>query len=214
MAPACGESDDDANTGRPADRTGALTQANPGQARAADPNAQPQNQKSERSAYTPPPTTAPTQGPDISDKAPKHPPYTGYGFDRGSIKQRKELMRLYRDMQRDFYAGNGIAFCRRFGTGLQSLPDLNAANGQKRIKECARIVAQTTQKIDNGTLHWPPAMIAWIRIYNDPGTPTFGGITLDSAGTKDSMRLNFTKHQNKWKPDFKIPTQLRGITGR
>lgn len=218
VAPACGGSDD-GDADQAADRTKAPA-GDSGQAQAANGDGQAQDTSAEPgtgtegSGYVPPPKSAPTQGPDISDKAPKYPPYTRYGFDRGSKQHRNEVMGLYREMQRDFYAGDGLAFCRRFGTGLRTLPDLEAGDGQERVKECARVVAQTTQRIDNGSLRWPPHTIAWVRIYNDPGQPTFGGITVDSAGRQGTVRLSFVKIGGTWVPDFKFPSELHAISAR
>lgn len=140
--------------------------------------------------------------------APDPPPYKGFGFDRGSKRDKVALMTMFRQMQRDFYAGDGRALCQRFGTRIDSLPELDASDGKERIEECAGIVTRTAKKLADGDVRWPPRQVGWVRIYADAGASGFGGVTAESNGDHPKIRVGFVKQDGRWYAHFRIPGEL------
>lgn len=131
-------------------------------------------------------------------------------FDRGSGSAKATLVRIYREMQKDFYGGRFLAFCKHFTSSLQALPDLRSGDSQKRFRECAAIVSRVGQRLAQGKLKWRPNRIQWVRVYNDPGAPPYGGVTL-MAGLKQT-RLSFVKENGRWRPDFRIPADMEALS--
>ena len=152
----------------------------------------------------------PAQRRRLQARAPKVRPYTGYGFDRGSKKDKTAIMSLFRKMQRDFYSGDAMGFCRQFGTGLYALPNLKAGDGKQRIKECAAIVSRVAKDVATGKVRWPFGAVQWVRVYRDPGVDPFGGITVRSSGRE--IRVSFVELEGRWRPDFRVPQDLRTLS--
>lgn len=146
----------------------------------------------------------------LQGMAPKVRPYTGYGFDRGTKKDKATIMALFRKMQRDFWSGNAMAVCRPFGTSLLSLPQLESGNGKQRIRECAAIVSQTAKRLATGRLRWKLGSVQWVRVYRDPGVDPFGGVTVRSSGRE--IRVSFVLRDGRWRPDFRVPADLHTFT--
>jgi hypothetical protein len=148
----------------------------------------------------------------LQEKAPTAPPYTRYDFDRGSEQDRKALMALFRKMQKQFYGGRFMAFCKEFGTNLYALPDLQSGDSQKRFKECAAIVSRIAKRVAAGELDWPPHRVLWVRIYRDPGTRPFGGVTVTTRGSE--VRVSFVVQGGRWRPEFRVPGDMKAINAR
>lgn len=157
-----------------------------------------------------PVSLTPAERQRLQARAPKVRPYTGYGFDRGLKKDKVALMSIFRKMQRQFYAGDAMGFCRNFGTDLYSLPDLQSGDSQQRIKECAAIVSRTAKGVANGRIRWPFGGVQWVRVYRDPGVNPFGGITVRTSGRE--VRLGFERRDGRWLPAFRVPKDLRTLS--
>lgn len=151
----------------------------------------------------------PTELQRLQGEAPKPPPYKGYGFDRGSKQDKSEMMGLFREMQREFYGGQFMAFCKKFGTGIYSLPDLESGDGEQRIKECAGVISRMAKRVASGDLEWPSHTVQWVRIYRDPGKPAYGGVTVQTRGSE--VRVSFVEKKGRWVPDFGVPRDMKAL---
>jgi hypothetical protein len=144
----------------------------------------------------------------LQEELPTPRPYKEV-FDRGFPKQKATLLRIYRQMQREFYGGRFLAFCKRFTDSLVALPNLESGDSQDRFKECAGIVSRVAKRLAQGKLDWRPNRIQWIRVYNDRGQDPYGGVTV--IGGLRQVRVGFVKENGSWRPDFKIPGDLEAI---
>jgi hypothetical protein len=142
----------------------------------------------------------------LQSMAPKPRPYTGYGFDRGSKKDKAALMGSFRKMQRAFWNGDAMGVCREFGTDLYSLPQLKSGDGKQRVRECAAIVSRTAKQVATGKERWKLGAVQWVRVYRDTGEEPFGGVTVRSSGRE--IRLGFALRDGRWRPDFRVPADL------
>ncbi|HYI99608.1 MAG TPA: hypothetical protein VEX36_08040 [Thermoleophilaceae bacterium] len=144
----------------------------------------------------------------LQEQAPTPRPYKEV-FDRGFPKEKATLLRIYRQMQNEFYGGRFLDFCRHFTDSLVALPNLESGDPEERFKECAGIVSRVAKRLAQGKLDWRPNRIQWVRVYNDPGRDPYGGVTV--IGGFKQVRVGFVKENGRWRPDFAIPGDLAAI---
>jgi hypothetical protein len=145
----------------------------------------------------------------LQSMAPTPQPYEEV-FDRGSKKDKATLVRIYRTMQREFFAGRFLPFCKHFGDSLLALPNLQSGPSAQRHRECAAIVSRVAKRLAQDKIQWRPNRIQWVRIYNDPGRDPYGGVTV--IGGRKQVRVGFVKEDGRWRPDFTVPKDLNAIS--
>lgn len=218
---ACGDDDDGGDAGAPS-ADSAQTPPDGSNANAADGGAAPDGGANGGSANASSGDTEPinlkqaklsaAELQRLGEMAPTPTPYTRYGFDRGSVRDRNAIMGMFRRMQREFFSGQFMAFCQKFGTGLYTLPQLKSGSGEDRIKECAAVISRMAKRLATGELDWPPHAVEWVRLYRDPGKEPYGGVTVGGPGNQ--IRVSFIEKNGRWIPEFSVPKDMKAINAR
>jgi hypothetical protein len=118
----------------------------------------------------------------------------------------KEVMALFRELQRRFRAGQAAEFCAAFGTRRRSLDEF-IGDAAARQSSCRAAVRRTSRQYRAGTLDWPAHEVDGVTI--EEGSIAF--VKLVEPDGQSFVNVRFTKYGDRWLPDFTIPNELSGM---
>jgi hypothetical protein len=128
---------------------------------------------------------------------------SGSNSSSGDSAGADAITSLYAELQDDFDAGDGEAFCKSFGSAGRSLDEFDGELVARRA-QCAFVVERVARMYSRGDTDWPAHEIGPVT-FPSPGVAFLELRDADGGGF---LELQFTKRGDTWTADFSVPDEL------